>query len=137
MKRINSLMILFFLVGCATVEPGAPSLTVHKLTKEDQIQVGMTTSEVANIMGDHLVIGYDQTEDPVEPFKPVLLKNPVRSEILRSDTKTFDIAFYYTLVKVADGTISDDELTPLVFQNDQFLGRGWDFLEKIKQENSL
>ncbi len=33
-------------------------------------------------------------------------------------------------VKKSDDKITDDELAPLVFQNDKLIGQGWDFFKK-------
>ena len=54
--------------------------------------------------------------------------NPYRSEILQGSNETFEVLYYYTDVKKADGAITDDELTPLVFKDKKLIGWGWSFL---------
>lgn len=57
------------------------------------------------------------------------ISNPYRSEILQGKEKKFEIVYYVTDVKRDDGTITDDELTPLVFDDGKLIGWGFGFLE--------
>jgi hypothetical protein len=61
---------------------------------------------------------------------PVWLQtlNPYKSETLTIGGETYKIVYYYTQTKDNDGSVSDDELTPLVFKQDEFLGAGYRFL---------
>jgi len=59
----------------------------------------------------------------------VTISNPYRSEILQGKEKTFEIVYYVTDVKRDDGAITDDELTPLVFDDGKLIGWGSGFLE--------
>jgi hypothetical protein len=61
---------------------------------------------------------------------PVWLQtlNPYKSETLTIGGERYRIVYYYTQTKVTDGSVSDDELTPLVFKQDEFLGAGYRFL---------
>ncbi|MBI3617053.1 MAG: DUF3192 domain-containing protein [Candidatus Omnitrophica bacterium] len=38
-----------------------------------------------------------------------------------------DVLYYFSHIQRADGIISSDELTPLVFEKDILIGKGWDF----------
>ena len=53
-----------------------------------------------------------------------------------TDLGKVKVYFYYTDQKKADGAITDDELTPVVFENDKVVGWGIEFLDRnvTKQE---
>ena len=58
------------------------------------------------------------------------ITNPYRSEILKGkNDKLFEVIYYVTDVKNDDNAITDDELTPLIFDNGKLIGWGWSFLE--------
>lgn len=53
---------------------------------------------------------------------------PYRSETLTGkDGKSYEVLYYYTHLKQRDDRITDDELTPLVFQGGKLIGRGYPF----------
>jgi len=60
--------------------------------------------------------------------------NPYRNEILQSKENTFEILYYLTDIQKDDNAITDDELTPLVFDGGVLIGWGRSFLnEKIQK----
>ncbi len=107
---------------------GSPS----SLTKIDSVKLGMPYSEVLALMGSEITIGYEQSEYLKGAYKPIVLKNPHRSEVFKDNSRTYIIEYYFTHIKKEDGVIADDELTPLVFENKVLLGMGWDFLTLVK-----
>jgi len=89
-----------------------------------KLSIGMTKGEALSIMGideRRLFggIGYTQR-----------ISNPYKSEILQGDKKTFEVLYYYTDLKKQDGAITNDELTPLIFDEDKLIGWGWSFLNE-------
>ena len=63
------------------------------------------------------------------------INNPYRTET--THTKDGDpvlLVFYYTDVKARDNAITDDELTPLVFEDDKLVGWGWSYLDNNTQK---
>ena len=118
-------MVLFF--GCAT-----PSIGEFRAANRDKIsklslEMGLTKQEIFHIMGTKEIKAMGLT-----------ITNPYRSEILTSDDrKTFEVLYYYTEVRKADDNISDDELTPLVFEDNKLIGWGWNFLYNIVEKYEI
>ena len=68
-----------------------------------------------------------------EPAKGLFywIDNPYRSEILTGkDGKSCQVIYYYTELKQRDDKITDDELTPLVFEDGKLIGWGYPFLDR-------
>ena len=126
---------IFFVCGCATTSPSG--VVGRAMMDIRTVQVGMSHQEVKNLLGDKVTTGYEITNDNPPQPKPIFLKNPFRVELYRTDDKVYEVAFYFTTLKHQDGMITDDELTPLVFENDHLIGRGWEFYTNLKKENRL
>jgi len=101
----------------------------------------MSKQEVLQIMGTKTKTCYDPFYLIVVPltlglFLPVALMdtekvaNPYRSETLESEStnRRFYVLYYYTEVKGKPYAVTDDQLTPLVFENDKLIGWGPSFL---------
>jgi hypothetical protein len=59
------------------------------------------------------------------------IDNPYRSETLTGkDGKSYEVLYYYSDMKQRDDKITDDELTPLVFQDGKLIGWGYPFLDQ-------
>jgi hypothetical protein len=68
---------------------------------------------------------------------PVTINNPYRNEIVAGkDGSTLEVFYYVTDVHRNDGLITDDELTPLVFDNGKLIGWGQTFLNDITRKSS-
>ena len=98
------------------------------ITNAEQVKKGMTVAEVAALMGPNVVIGYQKNPKAAESFDPMTVNNPQRQEELKGSNRAFQVIYYITDVKKADDKITDDELTPFVFEKDRFIGKGWSFL---------
>jgi len=86
-----------------------------------KISLGMKKQKVLEIMGR-------KTFYQRNPY--TLVPNPYRVESSRTEAgKNYEIVFYYTDIKKQDGALTDDELTPLVFENGILIGWGWLFVE--------
>lgn len=82
----------------------------------------MSKDDVLGIMGTKTVRAYQKG-------KAIEITNPYRNEILRGKDKILEVVYYVTDVKKDDGAITDDELTPLVFEDGKLTGWGWSFLD--------
>ena len=140
MKKNIFLLSCFLLAGCTfqtLTEPPVlggkgPGLsdpaTDSRLTRIGSVRPGMTSREVAAMMGETTIIGYERQDAVSNAYHPVTVANPYHKELLRAADKTYDVFYYFTHIQKADGIISSDELTPLVFENDILIGKGRDFL---------
>jgi len=125
------LFLSLFLVGCATTQ----TANIKNLSNLSQISVGMSQEEVSRIMGDSVIVGYEITSEKSGAFKPITVRNPQRSETIQRGGKVYQAVFYFTSIRQEDGSITDDELTPLIFRDGRLVGQGWPFLNKILRKN--
>ncbi len=120
MKNFLVLLLLLVLVGCASMD-NLVKLRYENRKKLMEIKIGMTKEQAMAIMGTKSLkddaASYQRTAD-----------NPYRSETLQGKDKTLEAVFYYTHIRRLDAAITDDELTPLVFDNGKLIGWGWGFL---------
>ncbi|MFC1699984.1 DUF3192 domain-containing protein [Candidatus Omnitrophota bacterium] len=97
-KIIISTCILFFLTGCAAVTRGIPAAI--RRGRMNDLKLKMTQAEVHDLMG--------------KPYKTEAY--PPNKEVW----------FYYTEWQM-DGYTTDDEFTPIVFEDGAVVGWGWNF----------
>ncbi len=81
------------------------------------VTLGMTSSQVQQVMLDE-----------VQQLQMAgLVRNPYSKEVHRSaDGTVTEVWFYYLGPKRGDNRISDDELVPIIFQEGQVVGWGWE-----------
>jgi hypothetical protein len=127
MKKVAVVSVLFVLVaGCTSSLDRVRTANRRNLLK---LSVGMTKEEATAIMGHKSGGGI---------FGEPTVNSPYKSEILQGEERTFEVLYYYTDVKkvayiVNPATITDNELTPLVFDNGKLIGWGVSFLEDVKK----
>jgi hypothetical protein len=149
MKRILGLAVCAFLSGCAvTVGPGpsveqpqqqmtvTPKITEHVFPTEEAIGkllLGVSREEALALIGRTVTVGYELREGANDEYQPTTSPNPYRSQQITKSQNVYQVDYYLTRITKADGVISDDELTPLVFQDNKLIGKGWEFFkEKTK-----
>src|SRR3990172_6788211 len=139
MKKNILFIICLFLSGCVTV--GVEKIPKEPVTGKGQspltnihlVYPGMAIQDVRNIMGAQVVIGYQRSDQNPGEFDTLTVKNPYREESLYvSDREAFQVFYYFTSVKKADDMIAEDELTPVVFQGDKVIVKGWDDFFRLK-----
>lgn len=123
MRKIPLLLVLIvFLSGCATLD----SIRLVNRQRLLQLSIGMSKQDVLKVMG---------TKTETDGFQSI--NNPYRSETLRGENKTLEVLYYYTDIKKSDGAITDDELTPLVFDDGKLIGWGWSFFEDTAKKYEI
>lgn len=128
MNNFFLFLLCFLAAGCATL--GGP---LKNLTRIEQVRPGMSREEVSGILGDQVVIGYEITDPKQGSTKPIVISNPQKAETIAQGTRTYEVVYYFTHIVKADGSITDDELTPLIFENGRLTGKGWYFLNKVRK----
>jgi len=109
MKKLICLLVLVVVLsGCYSL---TRSINRSKLLKLD---IGMEVEQALLVMG-----------------------RPYRTETLQGKDKVLMIYYYYTDIKAADVGITDDELTPLVFDEGKLLGWGGSFLDSNIQKYEI
>jgi hypothetical protein len=123
MKKVVVVSVLFVLIaGCTSSLDRVRTANRRNLLK---LSVGMTKEQALAIMGNKSGGG---------TFGEPTVNSPYKSEILQGKDKTFEVLYYYTDIESTiytanPATITDDELTPLVFDNGRLLGWGTSFLD--------
>lgn len=131
MRKYLGFIFLLSMSGCAPMmKSNLLEFRGDNRRNIQKIDLGMTKNEVIQIMGNEigkteewmgcLYGGYVVTES---------VNNPYSSEILQGKDKKFSVLYYYTDLKRGDGAITDDELTPIVFEDGKVIGWGRGFLE--------
>ena len=117
MKRIFIVLLALNLSSCIIAYNNFLTKNRQSLMR---LKIGMTKAEVNQIMGTGGINTIDHK-----------INNPYRSEIFRGKEKSFEIWYYVTDKKGRYYAITDDELTPLIFDEDKLVGWGQGFLSDI------
>ena len=151
-KTIVLLFLLCFLTsGCIPLLIGAGVGTGLALSKKSvsqittinrqhllKLSIGMTKDEAINIMGTTpMNANYTEISSRRKITRGITITNPYRSEVIQGKDKSFEVIYYVTDDKNNDGAISDDELTPLVFDEGKLIGWGWGFLQDNAQKYEI
>ncbi len=143
MRRYRVLSLCLLISGCVSVTT-LPDRTFSSATKTgltaqdrpltriDSVRAGMTHSDAAAVMGEKVTIGYEQSDAFQGAYIPLTIIHPYRKEFFQRQNKTYDVFYYFTRINQADGVVSEDELTPLVFEKDVLVGKGWIFLNQLR-----
>ncbi|MFC1594631.1 DUF3192 domain-containing protein [Candidatus Omnitrophota bacterium] len=125
MKKLLLAVICFGLIGCATSIDRIFLIDRGNLSK---LAVGMTKENVATVMrgGSPKGKGIEGADGVIRYFT---LDNVYRSEKFVGDNVLVDVFYYVTTIVREDGIIVDDELTPVIFEENRFTGWGWPFLQ--------
>ncbi len=122
--------------GCAGIEVYDPMHAAQNqvlLLNESalkSVKVGMSEDEVHTLAGQALVIGYSARSNS-PGYEPLTIPNPYKIEKLNVGSAAYVVEYYVSMVRHPDGTISNDELEPLVFKDGKLAGKGWDYLKRL------
>ena len=139
MKKLLLILLCLGLVGCATIS----AVTTPNRENLMKLSIGMTKDEVIKIMGEDTKTAYENLAMLKNVFswgmgaESQKINNPYRSEILQGKDKTFEVWYYVTDDKTGKGVITDDCLTPLVFDNGKLIGWGQSFLQDNVQKYEI
>ena len=117
-------MLCVLIAGCSS-----PLDRVRKTNRKRilKLSAGMTRKEAMKVMGKSAGGGL---------FGEPSVKSPYKSETLQSNARSFELLYYYTDINSRihisnPGTIRDEDLTPLVFENDILIGWGKTFVKTL------
>lgn len=144
MRKYAYLALGLLISGCTTIDSDEYLFTPEPmkkvgasqqpLTSIDKVIAGMTYEEVMALMGDKVKIGFQEGAESVDTYGAMSLRNPFRIEMLTVENLPHLVVFFVTQVNASDGQVTDDELTPVVFKDNIMLGKGWDFLEELRNK---
>ena len=145
MNKIIWLLFCVFCAGCAvttvttapeTVLSESPSVS-HVFPSDEAVRkllLGVSREEALALIGRTITIGYERKENAPDQYLPVTSPNPYRSQQITKGKSVYQVDYYLTKINKADGVIADDELTPLIFEDNKLIGKGWDFFNnKIRK----
>lgn len=135
MQKMGWMILGFLLCGCVTIETGPPPGQAPEPPRA--IMNGLSKAEVASVVGNSVIIGYEAPNPASTDYQAITLANPYRAETLSARGKSFEVQYYFTGVRASDDVVTDEELIPYVFENDKLTGYGWPFLKRFKEKNKL
>ena len=141
MKRMYfwAALTLVICTGCAVMDAEVSDTyqtESYKNTSFNQfyrVNLGSSPKEVNEILGYKINIGFQKDEKDGD-FKAIEIDNPYKSVSISVKEKTYKVDYYFKKINKADGVISDDELMPFVFENDRLIGKGADYLFRVKNQ---
>jgi len=123
------LMLAALSGGCYSSKYGTCDLARTQNRKRiSQLSQGMEKQQVLDIMGEQTITC---TMIKKSLFSPEVVKtfdDPVKSDTLQIENRSLEVIYYYTDER-GDRELTDEELTPLVFENDVLIGWGRLFLK--------
>jgi len=128
MKRFSLFLVILILAGCATANK-LENFRLQNRQALPKISIGMTKEAVNTLMGTNTAEEKEFVGLLFGGYKKQIVNNPYRTETLQGKDKVLEVYYYYTDVKSRDDAITDDELTPIVFDEGKVIGWGWSFLE--------
>ncbi len=108
-------------------QPLKPSKQMIDLSK---ISIGMSVDQVKAVMGDEVTVGFTITKEG--QVSPITIKSLQKEEALKVHGFAYQVLYYFTYIVHPDDQITDDEMTPLVFENGILIAKSWSDLNKIK-----
>lgn len=136
-------MMCLLIGGCTTISSDEYTLPEpmkkvdapqKPLTSIDKVSEGMTYEEVMALMGDEVKIGFQEGAESVDSYGAMALRNPFRIEMVTAADVPHLVVFFVTQINASDGQVTDDELTPVVFKDNIMVGKGWSFLEELRNK---
>lgn len=151
-------LLVLFVMGLAVVSGGCSISKVYNpvtaslqqtfLLNESalaQVTTGMNQAQVHQIMGESIVIGYAYQKAVSDKdsalnassadYKPLTIANPYKTEQIKTLEGVYLIEYYVSSIRQSDGTITDDELIPLIFREGMLMAKGWDYLKSLRLKN--
>ena len=144
MSKVNYFLVFILtahiLTACTSMYSQYEKVRSRNRQNVNKLNIGMTKDEVLETLGtltDKLVSR--RRSDGGSLFLPETqyIDNPFRTSSFERDTLTFELLYYYTDLKRADGAKTDDEMTPIVLINGRLAGWGWDFWEDTANKYEL
>ncbi len=142
-QRIMCCVGLVICGGCAVVTVNkpinqTPVQTAQTLTPSkpmidlSKISIGMSMDQVKSLIGDEITVGFTVKEEG--QTSQLTVKSLQKEETLSVQGFSYQVLYYFTYIVHPDDQITDDELTPLVFENGILIAKTWDDFNKIKSK---
>jgi len=127
-------MRLFTLLVIATLLVGFISPEQQRTINRDHLTdlaLGMTKAHVVSLLGDAIAEDFDESGT-------YMITNPYKTETIKGHGNTYEVLYYHTQIKERDRFLTEDELTPLIFNKKQkMIGWGWTFLKALAKKDEI
>ncbi|TXH48363.1 MAG: DUF3192 domain-containing protein [Cellvibrionales bacterium] len=124
---IKNILVSFFLIMALSGCVSTSEIRAENRQKLTSLSPGMSKEEILSIMGTKTI----------KADTGVVVTNPYRTEMYKSNGHAFELLLYYTDIQKADGAITDDELTPLVMKDGKLDGWGWSYWNDIVKKYEI
>lgn len=131
-------MVVLF-SGCTALiyDGSVGDLRVANRSQLGKLQMGMGRDQVVQMMGTQGATSCRSIGPFFSCLATEVINNPYRTSGFAADNKMYDVLYYSTDVKQADGVITDDELTPLLFENGKLVGWGRELVDTAVKKHEI
>jgi len=119
MRKFVVILTILGLLGCATNL--LLRVSNENRQKLHKLYVGMSEEDALRTMGTETVSS-----------NLMSVNNPFRIQKMSFGHRNLQVIYYVTEVAMDDNVVDDNELTPLVFEDKELIGWGWEYLNNIK-----
>jgi hypothetical protein len=120
--RYSIILVFLFtllLIGCSPGQQGSSSKPV---SGPGGVTLGMTRQEVVQAMLDEVQL-LQMSGQVTNPYATRFVKNP--------DGESLEVMYYYMGMKKGDDLVTEEELLPVILQDNAVVGWGWKALEEM------
>lgn len=134
--------VLLSLINSHSQEPvkikyGSFSSFMNQQTNNiEKLNIGLNSNDVKEIMGSSFILNIPETGEVKELNQ--LLKQPEFVNKYKSNPELIvDVLWYFSTPKDQNGFISKNECTPVIFENDSLVGKGWPFFQTYRRTGKM
>ncbi|MBF0619455.1 MAG: hypothetical protein HQL19_04750 [Candidatus Omnitrophica bacterium] len=135
-KFLYILIAAWSVSGCAVAVNPLPAVNVPALMvapAASRLVLGMTRTEVIALMKAPVTVGY--VIDPVtQAAKPVQVQNLYSSEVLTLGADQYLVDHYLTHDVAAGVAVGENDLLPLVYQNNILVAKSREDLQALQKK---
>ena len=142
MKKLLALIVVFSCASTFGQDPIEKNYeTFDAFLKEQQTKVsnvseGMTQETVKQQMGSALVVKVPAV-GKMKALNQLFKQPEFVNQYARNPKRVIDILWYFSTPKDQNGAISKNECTPMIFENDSLVGKGWPFLQTYRRSGKM
>ncbi|OIQ40943.1 MAG: hypothetical protein BM563_01945 [Bacteroidetes bacterium MedPE-SWsnd-G1] len=142
MKTITLLFLNCFTLICFSQEiieknyETFDSFLEEQASKIESISEGMTQQDVQKEMGSSIKVKVPAV-GKMKALNQVFKQPEFVNKYARNPERVIDILWYFSTPKDQNGVISKNECTPIIFENDSLVGKGWSFLQAYRRSGKM
>ena len=126
-QNLAILLTAILLSSCANFM-GTEKQRTHNRQQLSSLHLGMPKEEVIRTMGREEG-SWCHASLFLVCIRSETIGNPYRTAGFEGQSKRYEVLYYHTDSKTGGKVMAEDELTPILIENDKLIGWGRDFLE--------